>query len=223
MRSIQLADRVAAGEIAFLDAVDIAYEAAAWSGLTSTVGDDIVQATLAAAFANARRPMTELRPYQQDIIAKCRSADRCGQAAHHHRCADRRGQDRHRRRSDQFRNRQKVSRVGVAHTREIIKQTAEKLFAYDIEHGIVQAGFASRPWRRVQVASVQTLWARAMRTNRMELPPADLLIVDECHHCAGRHLPQDHCRLPQCGADRADCYAMPWRRPRAWRHLRHHH
>ncbi len=56
LRSLELADRVAAGEIAFLDAVDIAYEAAAWSGLTSTVGDDIVQATLAAAFANARRP-----------------------------------------------------------------------------------------------------------------------------------------------------------------------
>ena len=56
LRSLELADRVAAGEIAFLDAVDIACDAAVWSGLTSTVGDDIVQATLAAAFANARRP-----------------------------------------------------------------------------------------------------------------------------------------------------------------------
>jgi hypothetical protein len=50
LRTLELADRVAAGEIAFLDAVDIAYDAAVWSGLTSTVGDDIVQATLAAAF-----------------------------------------------------------------------------------------------------------------------------------------------------------------------------
>jgi hypothetical protein len=57
LRSLELADRVAAGEIAFLDAVDIAYEAAVWSGLTSTVGDEIVQATLAAAFANARSPI----------------------------------------------------------------------------------------------------------------------------------------------------------------------
>ena len=56
LRSMELADRVAAGEIKFLDAVDLAYEAALWSGLTETVGDDIVQATLAAAFANARRP-----------------------------------------------------------------------------------------------------------------------------------------------------------------------
>jgi hypothetical protein len=50
LRSLELADRVAAGEIAFL-------EAAVGSGLTETVGDDIVQATLAAAFANARRAM----------------------------------------------------------------------------------------------------------------------------------------------------------------------
>jgi hypothetical protein len=53
---LRLADRVADGEIAFLDAIDLAYEAAVWSGLTKTVGDDVVQATLAAAFANARRP-----------------------------------------------------------------------------------------------------------------------------------------------------------------------
>ena len=56
LRSLELADRVAAGEIAFLDAVDIAYDAAVWAGLTDAVGDDVVQATLAAAFANARRP-----------------------------------------------------------------------------------------------------------------------------------------------------------------------
>jgi hypothetical protein len=42
--------------MAFLDTVDMAYEAAVWAGLTETVGDDIVQATMAAAFANARRP-----------------------------------------------------------------------------------------------------------------------------------------------------------------------
>jgi hypothetical protein len=56
VRSLELADRVAAVEIGFIDAVDLAYDAATWSGLVETVGDDIVQATLAAAFANARRP-----------------------------------------------------------------------------------------------------------------------------------------------------------------------
>jgi hypothetical protein len=56
LRSLELADQVADGHLLFLDAVDVAYEAALWSGLVEAVGDDIVQATLAAAFANARRP-----------------------------------------------------------------------------------------------------------------------------------------------------------------------
>jgi hypothetical protein len=56
LRSLELADRVAAGELPFIDAVDMAYAAACWAGLVETIGDDIVQATLAAAFANARAP-----------------------------------------------------------------------------------------------------------------------------------------------------------------------
>jgi hypothetical protein len=56
-RALDLADQVAAGQLRFLDAVDIAYDAAIWAGLVKAVGDDIVQATLAAAFANARRPV----------------------------------------------------------------------------------------------------------------------------------------------------------------------
>jgi DNA repair protein RadD len=71
----------------------------------------------------------------------------------------------------------------MGHTREIIKQISTKLFAHDIAHGIIQAGFMTRPDASVQVASIQTLWARAMRANRMELPSADLLIIDEAHHC----------------------------------------
>jgi hypothetical protein len=55
IRALDLADQVADGQVRFLDAVDLAYEAAVWAGLVKAVGDDIVQATLAAAFANARR------------------------------------------------------------------------------------------------------------------------------------------------------------------------
>jgi DNA repair protein RadD len=75
-----------------------------------------------------------------------------------------------------------VNVLVLAHTREIIKQTSEKLCAQVISHGVIQASFPTRPCESVQVASVQTLWARAMRTNRIELPPANLIIVDECHH-----------------------------------------
>jgi superfamily II DNA or RNA helicase len=71
----------------------------------------------------------------------------------------------------------------LSHRREIITQTSRKLHTNDIPHGIIQAGFPARPLEEAQVASIQTLWHRAIRTNAMELPPADLLVIDECHHC----------------------------------------
>jgi DNA repair protein RadD len=74
----------------------------------------------------------------------------------------------------------------IAHRREIIAQTARKLFDHGVDCGIIQDGFASRSYEPVQVASVQTLWSRAMRSGRMSLPPADLLIVDEGHHAPAR-------------------------------------
>jgi hypothetical protein len=55
-RCLDLADAVAEHRMAFLDAVDLAYEAAVWADLVDDLGDDIIQATMAACFANARRP-----------------------------------------------------------------------------------------------------------------------------------------------------------------------
>jgi DNA repair protein RadD len=73
----------------------------------------------------------------------------------------------------------------LAHRREIITQTSAKLFAHGVGHGIIQAGMDNllRPMEFVQVASIQTLHARAIRSERMDLPPADLLLIDEAHHC----------------------------------------
>ncbi len=71
----------------------------------------------------------------------------------------------------------------LAHRREIIGQTSRKLYAAGIAHGIIQAGSPARPLELVQVASIQTLWARAMYRQSMDLPPAHLLVVDEAHHC----------------------------------------
>ena len=56
LRSLELADQVASGNLPFLETVSTIYEAAVKSGLIDTVGDKIVQATIAAAFANARAP-----------------------------------------------------------------------------------------------------------------------------------------------------------------------
>lgn len=71
LRCFDLADRVAAGELEFIDGVDLAYSAAVWADLPNAIdtsglvdrnrsraptGDDIVQHTVTLAFANARRP-----------------------------------------------------------------------------------------------------------------------------------------------------------------------
>lgn len=77
---------------------------------------------------------------------------------------------------------QGMSVLFLAHRRELIGQASAKLYAIGVDHGIVQAGFPTRPGAAVQVASISTLHARAIRSNRMELPPADLVIVDEAHH-----------------------------------------
>jgi hypothetical protein len=68
LRSFELADRVAAGELPFIVAVDLAFEAAVWADLPNVIdasglidsniagaptGMDIVQMTIAAAFATS--------------------------------------------------------------------------------------------------------------------------------------------------------------------------
>lgn len=63
----------------------------------------------------------------------------------------------------------------VAHTREIIQQTAARFVQAGLHTGIVMAGTEPDPDAMVQVASIQTLSRRA-------LPEARVVILDECHH-----------------------------------------
>ncbi len=107
----------------------------------------------------------------------------------------------------------------LAHRREIITQTSGKLHAHDIPHGIIQAGFPTRPLEDVQVASIQTLWRRALHAEKMQLPPADLLVIDEAHHSTAQTYQDDHRRLPGRHPARPHRHAMPGRRTRARRHL----
>jgi DNA repair protein RadD len=77
--------------------------------------------------------------------------------------------------------------LAIAHRREIVNQTSDKLTARGVAHGIIQSGDEKklRPMAAVQVASIQTLHARAIRSSTMLMPRADLLIIDEAHHaCA---------------------------------------
>jgi superfamily II DNA or RNA helicase len=72
----------------------------------------------------------------------------------------------------------------IAHRREIITLTSRKLHDREVWHGIIRAGDEKklRPTAAVQVASIQTLHARAVRSTTMRMPLADLLIIDEAHH-----------------------------------------
>ena len=70
----------------------------------------------------------------------------------------------------------------IAHRREIILQTQAKLAAAGVFAGVIMAGESLRPMQAVQVASIQTLHARAIRSDAMPMPPAELLVIDECHH-----------------------------------------
>ena len=73
----------------------------------------------------------------------------------------------------------------VVHRREIVMQTSRKLREFKIPHGIIMAGEKERPLERVQVAAIQTLHARAIRSDRMAMPEAHLVVIDEAHRaCA---------------------------------------
>lgn len=65
----------------------------------------------------------------------------------------------------------------VAHREELIDQASESLRELGQDHGIIKAGRVASPSMPVQVASVQTLTARPG-----SLPPADIIVADECHH-----------------------------------------
>jgi DNA repair protein RadD len=63
----------------------------------------------------------------------------------------------------------------LAHLREILDDTSQRLTAAGISHGQIRAGKSADYSAAVQVVAVQT----AVR--RPELPRPDLVIVDECH------------------------------------------
>lgn len=74
----------------------------------------------------------------------------------------------------------------LAHRRELISQCSNKLHDFGIDHGIIMAGQHSEYWHPVQVASVDTLRARAISSNKITLPDAQVVIIDECHRSLSR-------------------------------------
>ena len=87
----------------------------------------------------------------------------------------------------------------IAHRDELLTQARNKLARFDITAGIIKAGRDkdARPQAMVQIAGIQTLHARALRYRTMELPPAEVVIVDEAHHARARTYEQIVAAYPQ--------------------------
>jgi len=65
----------------------------------------------------------------------------------------------------------------LAHRRELILQTCDKLRRFGVPHGVIMAGIRPALQHQVQVGSVQTLSQRSGVLERV-----DLLFIDEGHH-----------------------------------------
>lgn len=65
--------------------------------------------------------------------------------------------------------------MAAVHRGELVEQIHERLGEFEIPAGIIQSGVKPEKYKSVQVASIQTL------ANRKP-PPADVIIIDECHH-----------------------------------------
>jgi DNA repair protein RadD len=93
----------------------------------------------------------------------------------------------------------------LAHRRELILQTCDKLNRFGVRHGVVMAGERPALHLPVQVASVQTL---ARRTDA--LTRVDLIFLDEAHHVTTENQYSDVLkRFPT--AKVVGLTATPWR------------
>jgi DNA repair protein RadD len=126
--------------------------------------------------------MTELRPYQKEAVEKILHSKSNRQLV-----VSPTGSGKTivattlmKEHADRFKN-----SLFVVHRREIVLQTRDKLEQQGISAGIIMAGERPDLLAGVQVAAIQTLHARAIRCERMKMPVAHLVIIDEAHHaCA---------------------------------------
>lgn len=70
----------------------------------------------------------------------------------------------------------------LAPRRELIHQTTRKLNDAGVKYGVLMAGDKRTDiYAQVQVASVDTLVSRVIRSRKLDLAPFDIVIVDEAH------------------------------------------
>jgi DNA repair protein RadD len=86
--------------------------------------------------------------------------------------------------------------LGLAHRQELVDQMSTKLFDLGIDAGILMPGFPHRPDATAQIASIPTLYSRGIRGCSIDMPRADLIIIDEAHHIRARIYQEITARYP---------------------------
>ncbi len=77
----------------------------------------------------------------------------------------------------------KFKRVLVlAHRRKLVEQFSERLDQFEIDHSVFMRGVKQKHDCLVTVASKDTLASRCINNEWQDMPPADVVIVDECRH-----------------------------------------
>jgi DNA repair protein RadD len=72
----------------------------------------------------------------------------------------------------------------LVHRRKLVDQISSRLEEFQVNHGIIMRGEKLHPIAGVQVASRDTMLSRYVNNKWLEMPQADLVIVDEAHHAA---------------------------------------
>lgn len=68
----------------------------------------------------------------------------------------------------------------LVHKRELVYQASDHMDKEGVQHGIIMAGEPMNRMKSVQLASTLTLWTRAKKNERIDMPPAKVVVVDEC-------------------------------------------
>lgn len=74
----------------------------------------------------------------------------------------------------------------LVHRRELVKQASQHMTNESVDHGIIMSGELVDLSHHTQMASIQTLWARAVKRAKINLPRSDMLVIDEAHHCTSK-------------------------------------
>lgn len=73
-----------------------------------------------------------------------------------------------------------------AHTREIVNQLDQHLWDWGVNHVTIMSGEEYGAPANVTLCSKDTLLSRSLRRKILQMPPADLVVVDEAHRSLGR-------------------------------------